>query len=165
MPGDENRLLGEPALPIAENPYQDEFGQSEPVAAVIAPASRAYDVVFDTRSRAAAGPFRFRLWINDTTPPAAKLLTPVVDGAGRLVVAVSDAGSGVDPSSLAARIDGKKASPSYVPGRVTVVLGGLASGKHTLELAVSDFQETKNMESFGGILPNTRNFRATFTVR
>jgi hypothetical protein len=132
---------------------------------VIAPASRAYDVVFDTRSRTAAGPFTFRLWINDTTPPAAKLLTPAVDRGGRLVVAVSDAGSGVDPSSLTARIDGNKAPFVYASGRVTMALGGLAPGKHTLDLAVSDFQETKNMESFGGILPNTRAFRATFTVR
>ena len=46
--------------------------------AVIAPASRSYDVVFDTSSRNTAGPFTFRLWINDVTPPSAKLLTPVV---------------------------------------------------------------------------------------
>ena len=165
FPGDENHLLGVPALPIDENPYQDTFGKTEPVSAVIAPASRAYDVVFDTRSRRTAGPFTFRLWIDDTTPPTAKLLTSAATGSGELRVAVADAGSGIDPSSLAARVDTGKVDLSYSSGRVTVELNGLAKGRHTLQLTVSDFQETKNMESFGGILPNTRVYRATFTVR
>jgi len=30
---------------------------------------------------------------------------------------------------------------------------------------VSDFQETKNTENVSRILPNTRTFTATFTVR
>ena len=132
---------------------------------MIAPASRMYDVVFDTHSRATAGPFTFRLWINDTAPPTAKLLTSTVTGSGRLVVAVNDAGSGVDPTSLAALVDNSKARLSYATGRVSVELNGLAKGKHTLLLTVSDFQETKNMETFGGILPNTRVYRATFAVR
>ena len=165
FPGDENHLLGFPALPIDENPYQNTYGDTEPVSAVIAPASRMYDVVFDTRSRATAGPFTFRLWINDTAPPTAKLLTSTVTGSGRLVVAVNDAGSGVDPTSLAALVDNSKARLSYATGRVSVELNGLAKGKHTLLLTVSDFQETKNMETFGGILPNTRVYRATFAVR
>ncbi len=108
FPGDENHLLGIPALPINENPYQDTFGQPEPVVAVIAPASRSYDVVFDTRGRSQAGPFTFRLWVNDTAPPTAKLLTPTVASSGRLLVSVQDKGSGVDESSLVARIDGYK---------------------------------------------------------
>ena len=70
-----------------------------------------------------------------------------------------------DPSSLAARIDGSKTDLSYASGRATIVLNGLAAGKHTLELTVGDLQETKNMESFGGVLPNTRVFRASFSVR
>jgi len=32
-------------------------------------------------------------------------------------------------------------------------------------VTASDLQETKNMESFGGVLPNTRVYRASFTVR
>jgi hypothetical protein len=132
---------------------------------VIAPASRAYDVVFDTRSRATAGPFTFRLWIDDTTPPSAKLLTPTVAASGELRLAVTDAGSGVDPNSIDALVDGSKAAVSYGSGRVTVDLTNLARGRHTVELTVSDVQETKNMETYGGILPNTRVYRASFTVR
>ncbi|HST26576.1 MAG TPA: S8 family serine peptidase [Gaiellaceae bacterium] len=165
FPGDENHLVGMPALPVTENPYQDDFGQSEPVAGVIAPASRTYDVVFDTRSKSSAGPFTFRLWINDTAPPTAKLLTPTVKGSGELVVAVQDAGSGVDPDSLAATVDGSKATLSYSRGRVSVDLNGLAAGTHKVALSVSDYQETKNMETFGGILPNTRVYAVSFRVR
>ena len=164
FPGNENHLLGDPALPIAEDPYQPSFGQPEPVAAVIAPASRAYDVVFDTRSRKTAGPFTFRLWINDVTPPVVKLLTPTVGSTGRLQLSVRDSGSGVDPSSLSASIDGTKVPLTYASGTVTVVVGGLLGGRHTIELTVSDYQETKNMETFGGVLPNTRDFRASFTL-
>ena len=48
---------------------------------------------------------------------------------------------------------------------MTVPLAGLLAGKHTVELTVSDYQESKNMESFGEPLPNTHVFRATFTAK
>ena len=70
-----------------------------------------------------------------------------------------------DPSSIQARVDGTGRSFSYARGSVTIPLAGLASGRHTVELAVADYQESKNMESFRGVLPNTRVFRASFTVR
>jgi hypothetical protein len=38
----------------------------------------------------------------------------------------------------------------------------MASGRHTLNLTVSDYQETKNMENVARILPNTRTVRTTF---
>jgi hypothetical protein len=165
FPGDENRLVGVPALPLNVDPYQDQYGEAEPVVAVLAPASRVYDVVFDTRGRTDAGPFTFRLWIDDAAPPSAKLLTPTVGRSGRLLVSVQDKGSGVNPDTLAARIDGSKYSVDYVAGNVGIALSGLAAGKHTLELTVSDYQETKNFETFGGILPNTRVYRLPFTAR
>jgi hypothetical protein len=37
-------------------------------------------------------------------------------------------------------------------------------GRHRLQLQISDYQEEKNMESFGPILPNTRTLAATFNV-
>jgi hypothetical protein len=167
FPGDENHLVGVPALPLNEDPYQDTFGQLEPVSAVIAPSSRIYDVVFDTRGRSQAGPFTFRLWINDTAPPVVKLLAQTVSaGQAKLLLSVTDKGSGVDPSSLVARVDGQKRGVSVLSGgKVAVIVDGLARGKHTLELTVSDYQETKNMEAFGNPLPNTRDYRASFTVR
>lgn len=161
FPGDENHLAGIPALPLVDDPYQDTFGQLEPVSAVIAPASRAYDVVFDTRGRTEAGPFSFRLWMNDTTPPVVTLLPATA--AGRVELSVKDAGSGVDPSSLVLRVDGVKEPFSYAAGKV--IATGLRAGRRSVELTAADYQETKNMESFGGVLPNTRVFRATVTVR
>jgi hypothetical protein len=164
--GDENRLVGIPALPLDENPYHDSFGQQLPVVAVIAPASRTYDVVFDTRGRSQAGAFTFRLWFNDNAPPAVKLLTTSVSsGVTKVIATVTDKGSGVDPSSIVARIDGSRRAASYANGKVTVLGGVLSPGSHTLEISVSDYQETKNMETYGGILPNTRNYRSTFTVK
>jgi subtilisin family serine protease len=165
FPGDENHLVGIPALPQNENPYQDGYGVLEPVSAVIAPASKTYDVVFDTRGRSQAGAFTFRLWINDTAPPAVKLTSATVPArSSKLVVAVTDKGSGVDRSSVVARVDGNRRPAAYAAGKVTVAIEGLTAGKHSLELTVSDLQETKNMEAYGGVLPNTRVFRASFTV-
>jgi hypothetical protein len=166
FPGDENRLVGIPALPLDENPYHDSFGQLVPVVAVIAPASRTYDVVFDTRGRTQAGPFTFRLWFNDSAPPTVKLLnTSTSSGVTKIVAAVADKGSGVDPASIVARIDGSRRAASYAGGKVTVLGGVLSAGSHTLEVTVSDYQETKNMESYGAVLPNTRVYRASFTVK
>ena len=161
FPGDENHLVGIPALPLNENPYQDTYGAPEPASAVIAPASKTYDVVFDTRGRSQAGPFTFRLWVNDTAPPAVKLLTAT---PSKLVLAVTDKSSGVDASSIVARVDGNRRAARYSSGKVTVAVGGLSAGKHTIELTVSDVQETKNMESYGGVLPNTRSYRASFSL-
>ena len=42
-----------------------------------------YDVVFDTRSAAQAGPFKFRFWLNDTTPPTTLWPFPHAGQEGR----------------------------------------------------------------------------------
>jgi hypothetical protein len=82
---------------------------------------------------------------------------------GILELAVRDAGSGVDPQSFQARIDGDFAPVSYVSGRARLSLAGNGRGRHTLSLTVSDYQETKNMENVARILPNTRTVHTTFT--
>ena len=41
----------------------------------------------------------------------------------------------------------------------------LKAGSAHLRVTVADYQETKNMENVGPILPNTRTFTASFTVR
>ena len=50
-------------------------------------------------------------------------------------------------------------------GRLTIPTAGLAPGRHALQIQVADYQETRNMENSGRVLPNTRVFRTTFTVR
>ena len=81
---------------------------------------------------------------------------------GAIVVSATDAGSGVDPSSIAATLDGKVVKATY--GRGTIRIAA-SKGTHHLVLSVADFQETKNMEDVPRILPNTRTLRATVRVR
>jgi hypothetical protein len=81
---------------------------------------------------------------------------------GFLELAATDRGSGVDPLSFQARIDGDVVPVSFASGRAHLSLSGIARGRRTLTLSVSDFQETKNMENIGRILPNTRTVRTTF---
>jgi Subtilase family len=163
--GSEDRLAGYTALPIRLNPYQANYFGAEPVVGVFRPARGAYDLVFDTRSRRVAGAFTFRFWVNDTAPPTVRLLTRRVARRGVLRLRVADRGSGVDPSSLVARVDGRYRQILYAPGNAHIRTHGLARGRHRLVFVASDYQETKNNENAGATLPNTRRFATTFVVR
>jgi hypothetical protein len=168
--GNENRLTGNAGLPLVINPYLDSFGESRPVSGAIRPGAGSYDVVFDTPavstpSGKGPGGYTFRFWVNDVAPPSVRLLTPTASAGSTLRLAVADAGAGVDPQSLVAKIDGKTAGVAYSRGRARVALGGIGPGRHRLVLQVSDYQELKNMENVPQILPNTRTFAATVRVR
>jgi hypothetical protein len=157
--GDENRLAGYTALPLDLNPYRDGFGRHRLVAGVVLPGAGNYDIVFDTPSGGRTGGFRFRFWRGDTEPPAVRVLGI----RGRfLELSVVDRGSGVDPASILANIDGSRARVSSAGGRVRVPVARLARGRHALSFTVADYQETKNMENVARILPNTRVIRTTF---
>ncbi len=65
--GDENHLVGFTALPLNINPYQATYGEPVAAAGAVMPRRGAYDIVFDSPTRAGAGAFRFRLWIDDTS--------------------------------------------------------------------------------------------------
>jgi hypothetical protein len=162
--GDENRLLGEIALPYNANPYTSSFGRPVPVVGAALPAVGDYDIVFDTLSASRTGPFRFRFWIGDTTPPRLRFLS-----ARRGVIRISarDDGAGIDPSQIRLSVDGRPRSARYDARRRQIVSTGrrLARGRHRLRLVVSDYQELKNMENVRRILPNTAQFRAAFLVR
>jgi subtilisin family serine protease len=162
--GDENRLVGVPGLPIVINPYIESYGESRPVAGAIRPTRGSYDVVFDTTSTTPAA-FTFRFWIDDVTPPTVQLLSTIARRGGTLQLAVADSGSGVDPDSLTARIDGKPAADvRFAGGRAVVSLRRVGPGRHVLFFTAADYQELKNMENVPRILPNTRTFRAVFRV-
>jgi subtilisin family serine protease len=163
--GDENRLVGQPGLPIDLNPYLPQLQAPDPVAGAILPSPGLYDVVFDTPSRSRAGRFRFRFWISDTTPPSARMLAR--RRGDPVVVAVSDRQSGIDPRLLDVRVDGNRRPFGYEPAHGHVVVGveSLGAGRHQLVVSVSDYQEAKNMEDVARILPNTRILRTSFTVR
>jgi subtilisin family serine protease len=157
---DENRLAGYVGIPGDLNPYRETLGGETPIAGAILPTRGTYDVVFESASRAAAGKFTFRLWINDATPPSVKLR-----GYANGVVSftVKDGGAGVDPNSLRGFVDGSESVVSFRNG-VASIRSALSPGKHTVELVASDYQETKNMEDVSRILPNTRIVTAAVNV-
>jgi subtilisin family serine protease len=162
--GDENRLVGYTGLPVDINPYAN-YGATEPVVGDVLPGVGVYDVVFDTPAGAKPGKFTFRFWTNDTTPPSLKLLTRSTSLDGPLKVSATDAGAGVDPASITALVDGHAVNTSFVDGVVLVTGAARAAGMHTLKVTVSDYQETKNMEDVGPVLPNTRSLTTRFTVK
>ena len=157
---DENRLLGETAYPVDVNPYA-RYGVPEPVVGAVLPAPGEYDFVFDTTSSNVAGKFTFRFWVNDVTPPTLRVLRATTKG---VLLQVSDSGSGVDPRSLKASVDGRTRTIELGNGRA-LVSAALTPGRHTLVLTASDYQEAKNMENTGPVLPNTRTLRTRFSVR
>jgi len=161
----ENHLTGYAGLPLAINPYVDSFGAPRPVAGAVRPGAGTYDVVFDTTAGARTGPYTFRFWVNDVTPPSVRLLTPAPRRTAGLQLTVADAGAGVDPRSLTATIDGKSVDVSFTRGRATIALGVVTPGRHRLVFSASDYQELKNMENVPRILPNTTTFSGAFRVR
>jgi hypothetical protein len=167
LAGDETRLAGYTALPLYLNPYTDRYGEHVPVSAAVLPRAGAYDIVFDTRTAAQAGPFSFRYWVDDRTAPVLALRTPNIARGATLAVRATDAGSGVDPGSVVARVDGVKRPIRYsrALARIVVSPGVLAPGRHSLLLTAADYQETKNNENQARILGNTRTLRTTFVVR
>jgi hypothetical protein len=124
-----------------------------------------YAVVFDSATRAEAGSFAFRYWVNDVTPPTLRLRTRTVSQGQSLHVAATDTGSGIYARSIIASIDGSRAPRTFRRGVISMPVAGLSPGSHRLRLRVSDYQETKNTENVGPILPNTRTITVTFRVR
>ena len=156
--GDENHLAGFAALPQDINPYLESFGTPRPVSGVVLPSPGNYDVVFDTRSAAVAGPFRFRFWLNDTTPPTIRVVS--TRGA-KVSVSITDAGAGVDPESISASLDGRSIVLRYHDGHLVLKT---PPGRHLLIVTASDYQELKNMEDVAAIKPNTATLRETVVV-
>src|SRR4029077_16970150 len=113
-------------------------------------------------TRAEAGSFAFRYWVNDVTPPTLRLRTRTVSQGQSLHVAATDTGSGVSSPSIVASIDGSRVPRTFRRGIISMPVAGLSPGSHRLRLRVSDYQETKNTENVGPILPNTRTITVTF---
>jgi hypothetical protein len=80
-------------------------------------------------------------------------------------VAVRDSGSGVDPRSLHAKVGGKPVRLRYADGVLLLRTNGLSAGRRAVTVSASDYQETKNMEDIGPVLPNTRVLHATVTLQ
>ena len=162
---DENRLAGYAGLPVAHNPYLEDFRSDVLAAGALSPIPGEYAVVFDSASRAGAGSFTFRYWVNDVTPPTLRVRSHAVPSGRPVQVAARDSGSGVYPDSIVATIDGKQVPTVFRRGVVTVSTRRFARGTHRLRLRVSDYQESKNTENVAPILPNTRTLVTTIRLR
>jgi subtilisin family serine protease len=157
--GDENHLVGYPGLPEVLNPYFRSFGESRPVSGAVLPGPGKYDIVFDTRSAAAAGKFAFRFWENDTRPPKIRVVSAKND---QITISATDAGAGVDPQSITGTLDGRKITPQFANGLLSMPA---TPGPHTLTVSFSDYQELKNMEDVAKIKANTATLTRTVVVR
>jgi subtilisin family serine protease len=163
---DENRLVGYPGLPIALNPYLATFGSPVLAAGAINPLPGTYSVVFDSPAPSGAGPFTFRYWVDDVQPPSVALLSRRLLKPAPIRLRVRDSGAGVDPASATVRIDGVRVDDVEVrAGILFVGTAQLSRGRHRLRAQISDFQESRNMENVGRILPNTRVLETTVVVR
>ena len=163
--GDENRLTGYAALPLYLNPYLAQFGEPVLVAGALRPLPGSYDIVFDSPTAAGAGAFAFRFWVDDTRPPTVKIVRAVARRGMPLLARVVDLGSGVDPNTATATIDGKPRTTSWKDGTLRIATRGLTPGRHKLRLQISDYQESRNTENVPPILPNTRVLNATISIR
>jgi hypothetical protein len=161
---DENQLVGYTGVPATLNPYGN-FGYPAPVVGAVLPTTGAYDFVFDTPTGTRPGSFRFRFWINDTTPPAVRLLTPTVTAGSAIRLAVHDAGAGVDPHSISVSLGTHAVRFSYAHGTLSIPTSAAHTGHLPITVHVADYQELKNMEDVGPVLPNTRVFHAFVTIR
>jgi subtilisin family serine protease len=163
----ENRLLGSVALPFNANPYLRAYGELEPVSGASLPAAGEYDIVFDSATRAGAGSFTFRFWINDTAKPRLRLVTRSARAGTRLLISAVDRGSGVNPRSIRILVGGARQPARYDARRrlILVSLRGAGRGRKVVQAEVSDYQESKNQENVGRILPNTARLRAPVVLR
>jgi hypothetical protein len=162
---DESRLTGYAGLPVAHNPYLEEFRSPVLAAGALSPIPGEFAVVFDSASRAEAGSFTFRYWVNDVTPPTLRVRSRTVASGRPVQVTAGDSGSGVFPDSIIATIDGDHVRTAFRRGVIVLSTDGFAPGKHRLRLRVSDYQESKNTENVARILPNTRTLATTITIR
>ena len=160
---DENRVVGYTGMPVSLNPYQG-FDRAQPIVGAVLPEPGTYELVFDTPTRAKPGAFTFRFWVNDTSPPSIRLLGHTGRIGRPIRVAVRDSGSGVDPRSLHAKVGGRSVRLTYDHGVLLLRTKGLHSGRHAVIVRASDYQETKNMEDVGPVLPNTRVLHTTVTL-
>jgi hypothetical protein len=162
---DENRLTGYAALPVNLNPYLAGFGERTLVAGALAPAPGVYDVVFDSASAQGAGAFTFRFWVDDRTRPSARLVTRTVRRGEPIRIRVADAGSGVDPGSVVARLGSRSLRTTVANGVARIATRDVPRGTHTIRFQISDYQETRNFENVARILPNTRVLSVRVVVR
>jgi minor extracellular serine protease Vpr len=169
----ESDVQGYPGTPVNVNGLTFEYQFDNGAAAVDFPHEGRYFVAVDSRAdpytdQPLRGPYLLHSWQNDVTPPRFRFLTKVVSAGRPLLAAVAtDRGAGVDPLSL---VIGYKrtlllaALYDPVSGLALWPLDGaprIGLGRTPMIALASDYQESKNIDQAGALLPNTafRSFR------
>jgi hypothetical protein len=167
---DENDVQGYPGTPVNVNSLTFGYQLDTGAAGLLFPRRGRYFVAVDSGSdeysgRSFAGGYLLRTWQNDVRPPRIRLLTSRV-AAGRSLIAarVTDAGSGVDPTSLVIgyrRVLVGAAAYDPVSGLalfpIPAAAPRLPAGQSQTAFLAADFQESKNVDQAGAdVLPNTR---------
>ena len=139
-------------------------------AGVVFPSLKRYYVAVDSTQdlytgKALRGRYRLRYWVNDLRPPTVRLLTRrVAAGRPTLAVRAQDSGAGVDPYSMLIAYQGVAVGAAVVRPELghrdlrAAERGAAGSREAGIALlAASDFQESKNVSTFGpNVMPNTR---------
>jgi hypothetical protein len=163
----ENDVQGYPGTPVNVNGLTFEYQFDNGAAAVDFPHEGRYFVSVDSRAdpytnTPLRGQYVLHSWQNDVTPPHFRFLTKVVTPGRPLLAAVAtDRGAGIDPLSL---VIGYKSAlllaALYDPstGLILWPLDGapqIGLGKTPLVAIASDYQESKNIDQAGNVLPNS----------
>src|SRR5207248_570351 len=161
-------VQGYAGTPVNANGLMFDYRVDVEAAGAQFPAPKDYYVAVDSASdlftgQPLPGRYQLRSWVNDVKPPTVKLLTTrVAPGRPTLAARVRDAGSGVDPFSL---VIGYKqvlvgaAAYDSASGIAVFPLPAAApalTGRTAATVEASDYQETKNVNTFGSNpMPNT----------
>jgi minor extracellular serine protease Vpr len=170
----ENDVQGYAGIPTDVNGLTFDNGIDVGAAGVQFPRLQTFYVSVDSRAdpftnRSQKGQYLLNAWLDDLTPPAARILTTRVTAGRPLIVAQAvDSGSGVDPLSLVISYNNALVGASaYDPLSGLIVFGipdaapPFKTGKTRMVMQASDYQEAKNINTIGSdIYPNT-NFLAT----
>ena len=151
--GDENRLLGEVALPYNANPYTTGFGRPMPVVGRGASGSGRLRHRLRHAQRLARRPVHVPLLDRRHDTSAAEV--PVRARRRRQGPRTRRRSRGSIRARSGSSSTGVRRSARYDARRRLIVTHGrkLARGRHRLRLVVSDYQELKNMENVRRILP------------
>jgi minor extracellular serine protease Vpr len=175
---DENDVQGYAGIPTDVNGLTFDNNVDIGAAGVQFPRLQTFYVSVDSRAdpftgHSQKGGYLLNAWLDDLTPPAARILTTRVTAGRPLIVAqAADSGSGVDPLSLVISYNNALVGASaYDPLSGIVVFGipnaapPFKAGKTPLVMQVSDYQEAKNINTIGSdIYPNTQFLAARVTV-
>jgi len=173
---DENDVQGYAGTPVNQNELMFDYLADIGAAGSSFPRQQQFYVAVDSGSdpfthQGFPGSYVLRFWQNDLKPPSARVLTKrVAAGRPTIVARALDTQSGVDPLSLSIGYRGVivgAAAYDPVTGLAVFPLPADAAripvGKTKAFFEVSDFQESKNLNTIGNNpMPNTRVESVTF---